>query len=322
MMTEFFLIFLLLAGITVLSWDLIMELSSKCREGLERVLLGFKEEKNAGQSRKSGRRTLWTGVDEHIRLLLQITLGMGTDRSIKAFVVVSFVPVALLSVFLIGRIPGRLVAAASFCGGLLPYALLRLRLQKIRVESSREGEILITELLENYKIKYCNMQQAIEATAASIEEAPNSRRILFNLARGLNTAEKSRIGSLLKEFRLSINTSWGNILASNMGFALTSGVEVTEALTDLADTVKRARRVDEFARRENNEAAMILKYLAPAAYFFTVAGAIKFFGLSPEKFFYYQFRTEAGLTWFTISLIIYVAGVMLNACLSSTKLDL
>lgn len=322
MMAEILLLLLLLAGITVLSWDFLKALASKCREGLERWFLEFKEEKEAGQAGKRDSGTLWSGVYEHIRLLLQITLGMGTDRSIKAFVAVSLIPAAILSVFLIGKIPGKLAAAAALSGGFLPYALLRLRLQKIRVESSREGEILITELLENYKIKYCNMQQAIEATAVSIEEAPNSKRILFNLARGLNTAERSRIAGLLNEFRLSINTSWGNILASNMGFALTSGVEVTEALTDLADTVKRARRVNEFARRENNEAAMILKYLAPAAYFLTVAGAIKLFGLSPEKFFYYQFRTEAGLTWFTISLIIYVAGVLLNACLSSTKLDL
>ena len=180
----------------------------------------------------------------------------------------------------------------------------------------------MTELLENYKIHYCNMRQAIEQTASSIEEAPNSRRLLLNLTKGLNTAEKDRIGSLLREFRLSINTSWGNILASNMGFALMSGVEVSEALADLADTVKRARRVDEFARRENNEAALILKYLAPVSYVLTAAAGVAFFGLSPEKFLYYQFKTEAGLTWFTISLIIYVAGVLLNACLSSAKLDI
>lgn len=322
MMVEVFLILLMSAGLTVLMWSSLTEMVIICKAKLTSWLIGFKEEAEDKRRINNNRNSMTDRLYDHIRTLLQITLGMGTDRSIKAFAVISFIPAAALSVLMIGKIPVRLAAAVSLCGGFLPYAVLRLRLQKIRVESSREGEILITELLENYKIKYCNMQQAIEATAASIEDAPNSRRILFNLARGLNTAEKSRIGSLLQEFRLSINTSWGNILASNMGFALTSGVEVTEALTDLADTVKRARRVNEFARRENNEAAMILKYLAPAAYFLTVAGAIKFFGLSPEKFFYYQFRTEAGLTWFTISLIIYVAGVMLNACLSSTKLDL
>lgn len=320
-MIEFFLILLLTVGLVFLMWNPLIELTLICRESLTRWFVGFKEEAEDKVRRKSHKDNMTYRIYDHIRTLLQITLGMGTDRSIKAFFVITLIPVASVWVFLLGKVQVKLAAAAALGAGLLPYAILRLRLQKLRVDSSREGEILITELLENYKIEYCNMQQAIETTAASIEEAPNSRRLLFNLARGLNTAERNRINSLLREFRLSINTSWGNILASNMGFALTSGVEVTEALTDLADTVKRARRVDEFARRENNEAAMILKYLAPAAYLLTVAGGIKLFGLSPENFFYYQFRTEAGLTWFIISLIIYVAGVVLDTCLSVTKLD-
>ena len=321
-MTELFLVILLGAGMTVLMWSTIGEIAILVRETAEDWINGLREETGTHPKADYLTHGPQRMVYDHIRLLLQITIGMGTERSIRAYVTISvFISVAVL-ILLIGRISFSLAVTAALGTGFLPYGILRLRLQKIRVESSREGEILITELLENYKIYYCNMQRAIEATAATIDEAPNSRRLLFNLARGLNMAEKNRIVFLLREFRLSINTSWGNILASNMGFALTSGVEVTEALTDLADTVKRARRVDEYARRENNEAAMMLKYLAPAAYLLTVAGGIGFFGLSPEKFFYYQFGTEAGLTWFTISLIIYGAGVILNGCISRTKLDI
>lgn len=321
-MAELFLLILLGAGMTVILWDIIGETWKLLKETASNWMEGFREETAVKKTGKTGNEGSENMIYDHIRLLLRITLGMGADRSVKAFALVSAVPAAAVLFMLFGRISFYLALTAGIVTGFLPYGLLRLRLQKIRVDSSREGEILITELLENYKIYYCNMQRAIEVSAATIEEAPNSRRLLFNLARGLNIAEKNRIGFLLREFRMSINTSWGNILTSNMGFALTAGVEVTEALTDLADTVKRARRVDEFARRENNEAAMMLKYLAPAAYMLTAAGGIGFFGLSPEKFLYYQFGTEAGLTWFTISLIIYVAGVMLNGCISRPKLDL
>ena len=167
------------------------------------------------------------------------------------------------------------------------------------------------------------MQQAIEVTARVIEEAPNSRKLLFNLSRGLNTAgDGDRISRLLNEFRMSLNTSWGNILTNNMYFALVSGMEVTEALSDLAETIKRARKVDEYARRENNEAGLILKYLVPVSYFLTAAGGIGYFGLTPEKFLHYQFGTEVGLTWFTVSSVIYGAGLLLNGWLTRTKLDL
>lgn len=321
-MVELFLLILLGAGVTVLMWNTIMETWILMKETGADWIRGFREETVARNRGNTGNDGIEEKIYDHICLLLRITLGMGTDRSVKAFAMISTVPAAAVLLILFGRISLYLALTAAFGIGLLPYGLLRLRLQKIRVESSREGEILITELLENYKIYYCNMQRAIEVSAATIEEAPNCRRLLFNLARGLNIAEKNRIEFLLREFRMSINTSWGNILASNMGFALTAGVEVTDAMTDLADTVKRARRVDEFARRENNEASMILKYLAPAAYILTAAGGIVFFGLSPENFLYYQFGTEAGLTWFTISLIIYVTGVLLNGCISRPKLDL
>lgn len=321
-MAELFLLFLLGAGLTVLMWNTIMETRLLIKETGANWMRGFREETVVKKKGKNGNEGADNMIYDHIRILLKITLDMGTDRSMRAFAFVSIVPAVTVLFMLFGKISFYLTVTAAFVVGSLPYGILRLRLQQIRVNSSREGEILITELLENYKIYYCNMQRAIEASVATIEEAPNSRRLLFNLARGLNIAEKNRIGSLLREFRMSINTSWGNILAYNMGFALTAGIEVTEALTDLADTVKRARRVDEFARRENNEAAMMLKYLVPAVYILTVAGGVGFFGLSPEKFLYYQFGTEAGLTWFTISLIIYVAGVLLNGCISRPKLDL
>lgn len=322
-MTEIFLILLAAAGLTVLMWEPVREISMGLKERIKKWAAGFKEDMESRNCEDGHKNEEADRVYRHIRLLLQITLGMGTHRSIRAFWVISGILAAAAMGILAGKVKMSLVILASLAAGAIPYGLLRLRLQKLRVDSSREGEILVTELLENYKIQYCNMHRAIEETAASLdEEAPNSKRLLFNLARGLNTAEKDRIWQLLGEFRMSINTSWGNILASNMGFALTAGVEVTDALTDLADTVKRARRVDEFARRENNEAALILKYLAPISYFLTVAGGVGFFGLSPEKFLYYQFGTEAGLTWFIISLIIYAAGVLLNACISKTKLDL
>ena len=227
------------------------------------------------------------------------------------------------AVLLYGRVAEILTAAASLFIFLMPYALLRLKLQVIRVESSREGEILVTELLENYKIHYFNMQRAIEVSAVGMEEAPNCRRLLFNLSKGLNAAGGAeQIKQLLEEFRLSINTSWANILVVNLYFALSGGMQVTYALSDLAAAVAMARKVDEYVKRENNEAKLMLKYLAPAAYLLTLVGGIAFFGLTWKKYLFYQFHTTAGLTWLVISLLLYAAGILLYVYISKGKLDL
>ncbi len=261
-------------------------------------------------------------IFSHIKTLLNVTMGRGTDADTRKFLMLSAAAGALTFMLLSGKIANLLCLTASAFALLLPYAILRLRLQYIRVESSREGEILITELLENYKINYYNMQRAIEISATSIEEAPNCRRLLFNLSKGINLAGSNEdLKRILDEFRLSINTSWAGILSVNMYFALSSGIQVTHALTDLASSVAMARKVGEYINRENNEAKLMLKYLAPICYLLTVIGGIAFFNLSWKKFLIYQFETTAGLTWFVLSVILYISGIVIYAYISRGKLD-
>lgn len=259
----------------------------------------------------------------HIKMLLRVTMGRGTDSAVRIFFFLTVIPGIIVFALLSGKIAALLCFVAVSFAMLLPYAALRVRLQFIRVESSREGEILITELLENYKINYFNMQRAIEVSIADMEEAPNCRRLLFNLSKGINSAGSNEdLKRILDEFRLSINTSWSGILAANMYFALASGIEVTNALTDLATSVEMARKINEYVRRENNEAKLMLKYLAPICYVLTVVGGIAFFNLSWKKFFVYQFQTQAGLTWFVMSVILYVSGIIAFAYISRGKLDI
>ncbi len=259
----------------------------------------------------------------HIRTLLRITIGKGDIRWVRAFVAVSVVA-AVLPILLLGsRVAAALTLLSSAFAAGFPYALLRLRLQVLRVESSREGEILVTELMENYKLQYFNMQRAIELSAAEIEEAPNCKRLLMKLAKGIPSAGSAdEIRRLLDEFRLSINTSWANILSVNMYFALTSGMQVSNALHDLSEAIVMARKADEYLKRESNEAKLMLKYLAPVCYLMTVAGGMFFFNLSFDKYLHYQFGTAAGLTWLVISVLLYAAGILIYVYISRGRLDI
>ena len=121
------------------------------------------------------------------------------------------------------------------------------------------------------------------------------------MSKGINSAgSNDELKRILDEFRLSINTSWAGILAVNLYFALSSGIEVTHALVDLARSVEMARKINAL----------------------TAAGGIFFFNLSWKKFFLYQFQTAAGLTWFVASLILYISGIIVFAYISRGKLDL
>lgn len=308
------------AGILILNWEGIREIGASVNEKIHVWADNFKNEKGALDAAEF--RNEFT-LKHHLFFLLRVTMGLGTEKSLKAFEIISVSSALLIFSLLFLKIRLELALAAALFVLCMPYFCLRIKLSKIRIESSREGEILVTELLNYYKMSYFNMQQAIEKAAAEIEDAPVSRILLMNLAAGLNKAgTEAEIKRLMEEFKFSINTSWGNVLASNMLFALISGTEVSEALGDLTYTVRNARKIAEYSKRENNEAAVMLRYLTPASYAFTVAAATGFFGLSMHKYIYYQFKTEVGLTWFVIFLIVYLGGLLLNSFLENSRLDI
>lgn len=322
-MTEGCLLLLLAAGILTLFWEEAIEIACALRaaltawyESLQRMEVIEEESGFTGK----GKEDL---LSHHLKTLLQLTLGIGSERGLKAFLVLCGVCGGLVILLLGHRISLNLTMEAMLLAMLLPYAGLRLILQRKRAAASREGEILLTELLENYKICYLNMRRAIEVSARTMKEAPHAKRLLFSLSKGLNRGSTDvETARLLEEFRLSLQTSWGNILAANLWFALTTGTEITAALQDLADTMLQARKIDEYAGRENHEAAMILRYLAPLCYALTVIGAIFYFRLTPRQFFYYQFQTQTGLSWFVISLMLYVGGLLIYGFISRGRLDL
>lgn len=318
-MIEIVLILILGAGAFVLTYDYMEDFYEEVLNRIRGWMEGFKGSFISADSRsKHSDDRIW----EHLRKLLQLTLGLGSDRSVKFFGILSGMCGALVILTIGSRVPLKLSLLATALATAAPYGILRMKLQNLRIRSSREGELLITELLNNYKINYFNMERAIEVTAITLEDAPNSRRLLFNLSKGLNrVGTGSDISLLLDEFRLSINTSWGNILAQNMYFALNGGTRVADALGDLAGAVSAVRKVDEYSKRENNESRLMLKYLAPVSYVLTILAGIKYFGLSPGQYFKYQFETEVGLTWFTVSMIMYVTGIALSMYIRRSKLD-
>ena len=312
-MTAAFLLMLFIAGLFILTYDQMKDVYGACKELFKKILMSFKG------SDLTDRGEVW----ENVRMLLGITLGMGKDRSVRLFFGLSGAFSLSSMVLLSGRVSLMLNITASVLGAFIPYLMLLIRREKLRVRSSREGERMLRELMDNYKIYYFNMKEAIDRTAVTLKNAPGSRRILTGLSRGLDRAGSERsIVRLLEEFSLSINTSWANTLKNLMYFSLVYGIRVDEAMEDLRDTLKSARMVEEYSKRENNESSLMIKYMVPLIYLMTAAGGVKIFGLGAEKFLHYQFGTEVGITWFTTFLVIYIISYIVNLFLSENKLDL
>lgn len=259
---------------------------------------------------------------QNIFVLLEATTSIENKNIVNYIIGIVLTLIGGIILFLypkLGFLPALTVALFS---SLMPYVYLRIKLHFIRVNSSKEGDIIIGEILNNYKISYCNMKEALEITAKDVENAPYSRRLILDLVKGLNkVGSKEDVRELLNVFRYSLGTSWGNVLASNIYFAEVLGIKVTDSLTDLLEVVSSSREVLEHTKRENNESNLIFKYMAPVCFILTVLAACKFFGFTLDKYIKYQFGTATGLMWMLIIVGIYIAGIVINIFLTKTKMD-
>ena len=312
-MTALFLALIMAMGIFVLTYDRMKDFYKLTGELIRTAAASFKG------TELTEKGEVW----ERVRIVMGISLGMGRDRAVRMFFVVSGLLCVMTIILLGGKTPLMITCTSAVTAAFLPYLLLRIRMERMRISSSREGELMLSELTDNYKIYYYNMKEAIDKTALSLIDAPGSKRILVNLSRGLDRAgSESSISRLLEEFSLSINTSWSNTLKSVMYFALVHGIRVDEALDDLVKTLKSARMIEEYSKRENNESAIMIRYMVPLIYLMTVISGVKIFGLGAGKFLHYQFGTEVGLTWMAIFAVVYIISYIVNSFLSANKLDL
>lgn len=265
----------------------------------------------------------YSSFSEHIRLAVKGSNMEGIFNSPETFYLISLI-------FFFGTTAtAALVVSISMAlcfgifMGVMPYCVIMARLYNQRVARSREGDILVQELLNNYKIYGFNMKEAIEVTAFSIEGAPNAKRMLLNLAKGFNSAvTEEEVEKLLTVFRYSVDTAWGNVLSSNIFFAYVHGNRVDNALEDLLSSITKSRKVVEHGKRENNEARLMLKYLAPISFALSVMGACRYFGFTLTKFIKYQLGTALGMKWFMIMIMLYIAGVLVNGFFSREKMDI
>ncbi len=304
-------------GLIFFYWNECISLLFKFKVSIIHYFMNFKDD----GERVSFENT--AGLNEILLKVLSATLGIGTKRGVVCFWIITVIPALVFYAFSCDYISSVVMSMAMIVIMVLPITLLLVKLQQIRIRSSKEGKIMLTDLLDNYKINYFNMQAAIEITAATIEEAPNSKRLLFNLSKGLNRAANStEIKSLLNDFSFAVGTSWSAILADNIAFSLISGIRVEAALEDLIKTITLAEEVEEKAKRENNEADLILKYLAPICFLLTYIGAIRYFDLTTAEFLHYQFATSTGIGWFVIIVITYLISIVAKIYLTQTKLDL
>lgn len=277
----------------------------------------IKSSKNEAEEEKNS-------FSKFLRNMLGVVHGKSRNEDLFKFYEISILSCILAGVFTYFAMTPKVSILAAVVGLCAPFVYYEGRLQEIRNETSQEGEILVTELLNNYKIYHYNMLEAIRNSAETItDEAPNSKRMLIELSYQLNTvSSREDVKKAVEHFRFGINTTWAALLATNLELALIEGIKVTHAMQDLTQSIIKARKTLEERKRQGSEGRRMLKYLVPGIYILTLLSAKKVFGITYAEFFHNQFRTDMGSTWFLIVCITYLFSIVFSAYVSKERMDI
>lgn len=259
----------------------------------------------------------------HIRLLLLLTLGRKDENSIFYFIFLSiFLFFIFLSVFtgLFGI--SIFFVLMSMLAGFLPYIFLRFRLKSLQLQGSYEAVNLISELNNMYKISSFNMSSAIDKTIGTIKDSPLSKKALFHLSLKVKEYKgKEELQSAIDNFVVAFETEWATLLGMNIFESIASGTNVSVSLDDILSNLKQVKSSIEKDKRANYEAFTMVKFVIPVVYILSIILALKFFGFTISRFFYYQFNTGLGIKLFITIIVLSVISFCVMYLLSKPKFD-
>jgi hypothetical protein len=210
----------------------------------------------------------------------------------------------------------------SLLFSFVPYLYLRLKLEKLRLKGSFEGEELIALLISQYWVSSSNIFDTLEKVAASHANIKITKRLMAALLIELRqSGNPEKIAAATNRFAYGIGTNWGRLLAYHIRLAAVTGCDISLALEDLMIQLREARSLAEERRRINGEAVRITVFLIPLLYVGTVFVSISMLDMTPLGFLRNQFHTYEGLSLFAFVAFLFILNVGLLQIITNRKLD-
>jgi len=205
---------------------------------------------------------------------------------------------------------------------LLPYFILRVKLEIIRKKSSYEGEAFIGNFLSAYRMSNYNIFEAMEKTGKEKQKTKNCSELMVKILLEVrNTANHIEIGKATDKFAYMINTNWSRMFAYNIRLAVSGGVNIALALEDILIQLREAKAASEERKRINSEAARMVKVFIPALYCLSVFMSIKYVGIPIERFIYNQVFTSQGFMLFAASVFLFVVNLAIVEFVNNQQFD-
>lgn len=260
------------------------------------------------------------GLNKHLDSMLSSV--MKRPLSATAFLALSIASFFLVFILSAENLPLGPAAITGLAFSLLPYLILRVRLERTRRKGSFEGENLVASFLTHYWVSGGNVFETMERVIAQGDGVKITGKFLSSLLLELrSTGSEARIRRATEAFAYRIGTNWSRMLAYHIRLAAGTGTDISLALEDILVQLKEARSLAEERKRINGESARMVVFLIPLLYAGSFLVSVSQLGMAPLSFFHNQFLTAQGFGFFSVISFLFLFNLVLLEIITNRKLD-
>ncbi|HEY0826700.1 MAG TPA: hypothetical protein VGE40_01275 [Bacilli bacterium] len=280
---------------------------------------------------RTGKRWLWLQgriedletdhvIWRHLSKLMESVLKKTHVLSVPNFLMLSAVIGVTSFLFLLSSIHDlffSLGIAVFFAS--VPYIFIRMKLNKIRVETSLELLNLIPILLQQYQAERKDVYFALLRVKEGLRQGP-MELILSKLLNGMQmNRNKHRLQQKINVFVYSI----GGNFAKRLGkLIIKSFLEKTDIQPALAQMEKDTRKAKELMEHQKSQGwdTVMLGFLPLITFPASIVLAKHASG--PMNYWHYQLQTSAGVGLFVACIVFSLLGLIISVIMKRPKADL
>lgn len=261
------------------------------------------------------------GIRLHVEELLDMLPGkkIGAAAFMRITLVLSIAAFAASAL----SVGAPVCFAVSASAAVLPYAVLRIKCEKLRVEVNDEREKLVSLILSAYRMNNFNIEKAVEYAAAQSEDIPHTSALLSPmLLRLRECGNGDDVRRVTDGFAEAIDRPWARTLAASIRVAYVQGRDIHVTLEEQLKQIRETKQLMQERLRSNSESIRMTNFMIPATMALTVMLAVNQMGMTLKEFIKAQFGDSTAVMLFLLITVLFIFNLAASQLLKNNKIDL
>ncbi len=268
------------------------------------------------------RREYESRIRKHLRQIFQVvTNGKHINEKIFIFILISIAVLVGMGIVMVRPFKFNGIVIATIMAAM-PYGYIRAKLALKQVAGSFEGEILVAELINQYKMCSKNIYETIDKSVLELNDSTLSKKALFQLRLKLNSYTKeSELREAFNDFAANWNTIWARMLADNLYNAVKEEVNILPGLENIMEQGKRVNQTIEENKKDGMETEVMVKILFPLFSLLMLFLARNMVGYPWNRILSYLFIEPIGLILISVYIFLWGLNLVILPVLNKQKYD-